>query len=231
LVYHLEENDMEPHPAVSESASLTASANRRKFAVKAMVMGVLALSLSILVLVALPLGPCFVVLMDLFAGLLAIFSMILGILGIILQPARRGIAITGLTAGAFALALIVYVLFFMQVLIPHVDVAKTRATQDRMKILANAVKRFAGDTGRLPQDWEGLDVLTECPMADRLTWQGPYLDKPLFDGWDNPFVYEAVYSENSKIDAPTAFIIRSRGVDGIDRTRDDLEFDSWGAKP
>jgi general secretion pathway protein G len=74
----------------------------------------------------------------------------------------------------------------------RLDDAKQRTAQLQATALASAVDLFRIDTGRLPTQEEGLDVLVHAP-ADGAEWLGPYLAKdnlPL-DPWGHGYVFQA----------------------------------------
>lgn len=83
-------------------------------------------------------------------------------------------------------------------------------TKTTMAMLDSAVKRFRLDTGRYPNDEEGLTALIEPPAnAEKEKWNGPYIDDAFMpkDAWNNYFVY--------KLDpAGDKFTIISYGADG-----------------
>ena len=80
----------------------------------------------------------------------------------------------------------------------------------RMKLVEDALERFAINCGRYPDDSEGLGVLLNAPEELGEKWRGPYLKrKQLLDPWDNPFVYEAPGEISSDI-----YILISYGADG-----------------
>ncbi len=87
--------------------------------------------------------------------------------------------------------------------------AQVITTKANLKLLHDAVKSYKMDTGRYPDDEEGLSVLIDPPMDVHNYQEGGYLDGtelPL-DGWNYDFEYER-YPENGK-----AFLIRSYGAD------------------
>lgn len=62
----------------------------------------------------------------------------------------------------------------------------------RMKLVEDALERFAINCDRYPNESEGLGALLQAPEELEEKWRGPYVKKKqLLDPWDNPFVYEA----------------------------------------
>jgi general secretion pathway protein G len=71
--------------------------------------------------------------------------------------------------------------------------SKAKTARIQAEALASAVELFFIDTGRYPQDSEGLNALIVPPQT-LATWNGPYLKSrtiPL-DPWGKPFGYRAV---------------------------------------
>lgn len=90
------------------------------------------------------------------------------------------------------------------------DKARVTTTRANLKMLHEAVVQFKMDTGRYPEEEEGLYALIEQP-TDVTNWEsGGYLqstDLPL-DGWDREFEYIR-YPASGK-----PFVIKSYGADG-----------------
>lgn len=81
----------------------------------------------------------------------------------------------------------------------------------RMKIVEDALERFAINCGRYPDDSEGLGALLSMPGGLEEKWRGPYLKKrQLLDPWDNPIVYEAPGELNVG-----DYVLISYGADGM----------------
>ncbi len=88
--------------------------------------------------------------------------------------------------------------------------AKKDLVIPRMKLVEDALERFAINCGRYPDDSEGLGVLLAAPDGLEEKWRGPYLKrKQLLDPWDNPFVYEAAADTTSG-----NYVLISYGADG-----------------
>lgn len=90
------------------------------------------------------------------------------------------------------------------------DQAKVTTTKANLRILHNSVLQFKMDTGRYPEEEEGLFAIIEEP-TDVTGWQpGGYLNStelPL-DGWNYEFIFQRD-PESGK-----AFVIISYGADG-----------------
>jgi general secretion pathway protein G len=89
------------------------------------------------------------------------------------------------------------------------DKARKITTKANLKLLHDSVKSFKMDTGRYPNDEEGLSILIDQPMDVQNYQEGGYLDRTELpvDGWGNDFEYVR-YPENNK-----PFLIRSFGAD------------------
>jgi len=91
-----------------------------------------------------------------------------------------------------------------------IDKARVTTTKANLKVLHLAVTQFKMDTGRFPDEDEGLDVLVEQP-PDVINYEpGGYLETTEIpkDGWGQDFVYEM----NPPSGKP--FVIKSFGADG-----------------
>lgn len=86
--------------------------------------------------------------------------------------------------------------------------SEIKAARSQIDGLEKAVEQYRIDTGKLPTNEQGLNVLFVRPVAE-LRWQGPYLKKsaPL-DPWGNPYVYRMLGTEGD-------FEILSLGKDGL----------------
>jgi general secretion pathway protein G len=69
--------------------------------------------------------------------------------------------------------------------------AKVETAKIQVDALAAAITSFHLDTGRFPNNDEGLHVLLEAP-SDRTNWDGPYIQKAdsLIDPWGYPYQYK-----------------------------------------
>ena len=91
-----------------------------------------------------------------------------------------------------------------------VDKGRVKTTKASLKQLHSAVNRFKMDTGRFPNEDEGLTALVEQP-TDVDNWEpSGYLETTEVsqDGWNNDFIYE-LYPESGK-----PFVVISYGADG-----------------
>lgn len=94
--------------------------------------------------------------------------------------------------------------------IGKIDKARVTATKTSLKVLHAAVIQFKLDTGRFPEEEEGLEVLVIAP-TDVENWDpSGYLETTEVppDGWGYPFEYQR-YPESGK-----PFVIISNGADG-----------------
>jgi general secretion pathway protein G len=89
------------------------------------------------------------------------------------------------------------------------DKARKITTKANLKLLHDSVKSFKMDTGRYPNDEEGLSILIDQPMDVQNYQEGGYLDRTELpvDGWGNDFEYVR-YPESGK-----PFVIISWGAD------------------
>jgi general secretion pathway protein G len=95
--------------------------------------------------------------------------------------------------------------------------AKIAAAETDVSTLGTALQLFQQDTGRLPTDAEGLDVLVTRPTDLNLR-PGPYLKHGIpTDPWGNAYVYHATRPSGGK-----PYTLLSRGPDWIEGTSDDI---------
>jgi len=90
-----------------------------------------------------------------------------------------------------------------------IDQARVTTTKANLKVLHSAVNQFKMDTGRFPEEDEGLIALVEQP-SDVVNYEpGGYLETTEIpkDGWGEDFIYER-YPESGK-----QFVIKSLGAD------------------
>ena len=169
--------------SVPESyAPVEAVTPRNGAAVAAMVLGIIALVLSVVVI----------------GGVVGVVALILGIVGVT-RPGKKGMAVTGIVTGACALPVAFIALFFwlafgMAAMAagPRVRMAHYNGTLATISNLKTAIDSFEVDNGRLPTEVEGLAVLLVNPGGDlQNSWAGPYMQggKLPLDGWGHDFVY------------------------------------------
>jgi len=91
-----------------------------------------------------------------------------------------------------------------------IDQARVTTTKANLKVLHSAVNQFKMDTGRFPNEDEGLSVLIVPPDDVTNYPSDGYLDTTDLpkDGWARDFVY-ILYPESGK-----SFVIKSYGADG-----------------
>jgi len=109
----------------------------------------------------------------------------------------------------------------------QIDKARVTTTKANLKTLHTSVNQFKMDTGRFPDEEEGLMALIEQP-SDVESWeQGGYLETTEIpkDAWGEEFIYER-FPESGK-----PFVIKSFGADkeegGEDYDADLLSTDAF----
>jgi general secretion pathway protein G len=189
-----------------EYASVETYAQRNSMAVAALVVGIMALVLSVVVI----------------GGVLGVVAVILGIVGAT-RPGKKGMAITGIVTGACALpvafvAVLVWVSFGMfAAMRPRAGAARVHVAQAELSNLKTTLDVYKVDTGRLPTTNEGLEALVVNPGGDvKTSWSGPYVIRVPVDPWGRPYVYRA---GKTKSDEPE---LLSLGPDGVEGTLDDV---------
>jgi general secretion pathway protein G len=94
--------------------------------------------------------------------------------------------------------------------------AKVKTTKAQLEMLSTALDSFNLDTGRYPNDSEGLKVLW-IKTKDIRGYDGPYLPKPVEqDAWGNPYVYKQTSDDHG-------YDIISYGKDGKEGGTDQAE--------
>ena len=108
------------------------------------------------------------------------------------------IIIIGLLAGVAAVKVV-----------GQIDKARVTTTKANLKMLHSAVTQFKLDTGRFPDEEEGLSVLIEKPSDVTNSEPGGYLETTEIpkDAWGEEFMYER-FPESGK-----PFVIISYGAD------------------
>lgn len=108
------------------------------------------------------------------------------------------IIIIGLLAGVAAVKVV-----------GQIDKARVTTTKANLKMLHSAVTQFKLDTGRFPDEEEGLSVLIEKPSDVTDYEPGGYLETTEIpkDAWGEEFMYER-FPESGK-----PFVIFSYGAD------------------
>lgn len=74
--------------------------------------------------------------------------------------------------------------------IGYLGSSRTKSAKVQIESLSTSLELFKLDTGRYPNDREGLTALVERP-GDLPSWNGPYLkkDKVPPDPWGQPYLY------------------------------------------
>ncbi len=91
------------------------------------------------------------------------------------------------------------------------DKAKIKTAQTQIKMLKGALQTLYLDLGRFPNAQEGLQLLWQAPLDERLQnfWKGPYTDERVpLDPWGNPYQY-SIPGANQQ-----PFALYSLGSDG-----------------
>ncbi|MDR1250211.1 MAG: type II secretion system major pseudopilin GspG [Treponema sp.] len=74
--------------------------------------------------------------------------------------------------------------------VKYLDKAKAVAARSQIETFALGVDAYFFDCGRYPSDLEGLDALWEKQDSTLLSWNGPYINKPVpADPWGNRYAY------------------------------------------
>jgi general secretion pathway protein G len=121
---------------------------------------------------------------------------------------RKGFTLIELIVVISIISLLV--VFVAPKMFRKLEEAKKDLVIPRMKLVEDALERFAINCGRYPDDSEGLGALLAAPEGLQEKWRGPYLKrKQLEDPWGNPFVYEAAGEAGS-----SSYILVSYGADG-----------------
>lgn len=99
-------------------------------------------------------------------------------------------------------------------------VAKHVAAKGELLEIRNGLENYQKDAGQFPTTGQGLRALLSAPSAEPRpkTWKGAYVmrgEAVLTDPWGRPYVYQA--------NGPTAYVLRSKGPDGVDGNGDDVE--------
>ncbi len=121
---------------------------------------------------------------------------------------RKGFTLIELIVVIFILSLLA--VFVAPKMFRQLGQARKDLVIPRMKLVEDAIERFAINCGRYPDSSEGLGALLAAPDGLEEKWRGPYLKrKQLLDPWGNPFVYEAAGEVGSG-----SYVLVSYGADG-----------------
>lgn len=101
-------------------------------------------------------------------------------------------------------------------LMGNVDKSKTIAARAQAKTLRLALDSYKLDTGRYPNQSEGLTVLAVAPQNDDGSWYGPYLDGDLpKDPWGFEFIYEEPkVADNGRASSPKVISLGADNAPG-----------------
>jgi general secretion pathway protein G len=106
--------------------------------------------------------------------------------------------------------------------IGYLGSSRTKTAKVQIESLSTSLELYKLDTGRYPDDREGLNALVERPASAK-NWNGPYLkkDKVPLDPWGQPFHYRSPGQRGP-------FDIFSLGADNRDGgTGEDQDVASW----
>jgi general secretion pathway protein G len=151
------------------------------------------------------------IIVGLCSRLCSVFSMIIGIVGLvrIYKSAGRlegsGFAISGLVFGV--IGSIVFWGSFMGSITP----SKNSIAKKQIVEFEQMLEAYAKDNGSLPTTEQGLEELLNHKGKE------PYLKKVLPDPWGRPYHYR-----NPGVQNPDSYNLWSNGHDGIEGTEDDL---------
>jgi general secretion pathway protein G len=74
--------------------------------------------------------------------------------------------------------------------VKYLDKAKVVTARSQIETFALGMDGYFFDCGRYPSDMEGLDALWEKQDSTLLSWNGPYINKPVPpDPWGNAYEY------------------------------------------
>lgn len=102
----------------------------------------------------------------------------------------------------------------------HVNASKITAAKAQIQMLEQAILDFRLDTGKLPTQSQGLQILVAKDQAAK-NWKGPYIKGIPLDPWQNEYVYR-IPGENGEFD------LLSWGPDGQPGGEgDDADIGNW----
>jgi general secretion pathway protein G len=101
--------------------------------------------------------------------------------------------------------------------IGYLGSSRTKSAKVQIESLSTSLELYKLDTGRYPDQREGLNALVQRP-GDLPTWNGPYLkkDKVPLDPWGQPYIY--IYpGKHGPFDIITLGADRKEGGQGEDQ--------------
>jgi general secretion pathway protein G len=121
------------------------------------------------------------------------------------------------------------------------DESRVRRTKIMMTELMKALELYKQDNGHYPTTEQGLRALVDEPESEAKTgkWK-QFLDKVPFDLWRNEFIYTSPVAAQSKKTGDSriekagnsnGYDLKSKGYDGTEGTKDDIDCWNMDAVP
>jgi general secretion pathway protein G len=121
------------------------------------------------------------------------------------------------------------------------DESRVKRTKLRMKEIMKALELYRQDNGNYPTTEQGLRALVEEPASEPKPerWREYYYREPL-DLWNNEFIYispvaaqhkKGGESHTEKAENSHGYDLKSKGYDGIEGTKDDIDCWNMDAVP
>lgn len=106
----------------------------------------------------------------------------------------------------------------------HVNSSKITTAKAQIQLFEQAILDFRLDTGKLPTQIQGLNILIEKDQSVK-NWKGPYIKGIPLDPWNNEYIYQNP-GEHGEFD------IYSYGADGQPGGEDeDADIGNWILRP
>lgn len=106
----------------------------------------------------------------------------------------------------------------------HVNSSKVTTARAQIQLFEQAILDFRLDTGKLPTQTQGLNILIEKDQSVK-NWKGPYIKGIPLDPWNNEYIYQNP-GEHGEFD------IYSYGADGQPGGEDeDADIGNWILRP
>ena len=106
----------------------------------------------------------------------------------------------------------------------HVNSSKVTTARAQIRLFEQAILDFRLDTGKLPTQTQGLNILIEKDQSVK-NWKGPYIKGIPLDPWNNEYIYQNP-GEHGEFD------IYSYGADGQPGGEDeDADIGNWILRP